>query len=187
MGLKERHGRMQATQPQTRTSDTRREPLDDGRWVSVRPIEPADAAGLSAFYAGLSRETLRRRFMSVRAPTEDVLRHFTDADAGGVVAVLNEAGPNDGAIIGHGSVQPFGDGEVELAFAVRDAFQGRGIGTRLMRAALDEARRLGARRVTASMLIDNVRMRRLLLGAGWPIVSDRLDAGVEDISLALVA
>jgi RimJ/RimL family protein N-acetyltransferase len=178
---------MQATESQTRTSGTRREPLDDGRWVSIRSIEAADAPGLSDFYAGLSPDSIRRRFLSSQPPTASVLRRFTDPAAGGVVAVRNEAGPNDGGIIGHGSVQAGGDGEVELAFAVSDRFQGRGIGTRLMRAALDEARRLGARRVTASMLIDNVRMRRLLLGAGWPIVSDRLEAGVEDITLALAS
>jgi RimJ/RimL family protein N-acetyltransferase len=178
---------MQATESQTRTSATRGEPLDDGRWVSIRPIDQADAPGLSDFYAGLSPESVRRRFLSSQLPTAAALRRFTHPAAGGVVAVLHGAGPDDGAIIGHGSVQPCGDGEVELAFAVSDAFQGRGIGTRLMRAALDEARRLGAKRVTASMLIDNVRMRRLLLGAGWPIVSDRLDAGVEDITLALAA
>jgi acetyltransferase len=178
---------MQATESRTRASGTRGEPLVDGRWVSIRPIESADAAGLSAFYAALSPDSIRRRFLSVQRPTESALRRFTDPGVGGVVAVLNEPGPNDGAIIGHGSVQPCGDREVELAFAVGDAFQGRGIGTRLMRAALDEARRLGAHRVTASLLIDNVRMRRLLLGAGWPIVSDRLDAGIEDISLALAS
>ena len=178
---------MQATEPQTRTSETRREPLEYGRWVSIRPIEPADAAGLSAFYAALSPESARRRFWSARRPTEEVLRRFTDPDAGGVVAVMGESGPEDGAIVGHGSVQPCGDGEVELAFAVADAYQGRGIGTRLMRAALEEARRLGAHRVTATMLIDNARMRQLLRGAGWPIVADRLDAGVEEITLAPAA
>ncbi|HET9417044.1 MAG TPA: GNAT family N-acetyltransferase [Candidatus Limnocylindria bacterium] len=176
---------MQATESQTRTSGTGGAPLDDGRWVSIRPIDAADAPGLSAFYAALSPDSICRRFLSAQRPTESALRQFTDPGAGGVVAVLNEAGPSDGAIIGHGSVQHCGDREVELAFAVGDEFQGRGIGTRLMRAALGEARRLGARRVTASLLIDNVRMRRLLLGAGWPIVSDRLDAGIEDISLAL--
>lgn len=178
---------MQATPTQTRTSGTRAGRLDDGRWVSIRPIDAADAAGLSAFYAGLSPESVRRRFLGPHRPTDTALRRFTDPGTGGVVAVLAAMGPHDGAIVGHGSVQPCGDGEVELAFAVGDAVQGRGIGTRLMRAALDEARRLGARRVTATMLIDNVRMRQLLRGAGWPIVADHLDGGVEEISLALAA
>lgn len=176
---------MQAIPTQVRLRSFPREPIGDGRSISVRPIEGADADGLSDFYAGLSPESVRRRFLGARAPAASVLRRFTDTDGGGVVAVLEEVGPNDRAIIGHGLVLPCGEDEVELACAVADALQGRGIGTILVRAALDEARRLGARRVTATMLIDNVCMRRLLLGAGWPIGSDRLDAGIEEISLAL--
>jgi GNAT superfamily N-acetyltransferase len=186
LASKERYGRMQAMESQVRPRWLRREAIGGGRWVSIRPIEAADAAGLSDFYASLTPDSIRRRFLGSRRPTASELARFTDPGAGGVVAVLAAAGPTDGAIVGHGSVQPCGGGEVELAFAVADELQGRGIGSMLMRAALAEARRLGARRVSATMLIDNTRMRRLLLGAGWPIVADRLDAGIEEISLARV-
>jgi GNAT superfamily N-acetyltransferase len=37
--------------------------LGDHRWVSIRPIERSDAAGLSAFYSRLSPESRRRRFL----------------------------------------------------------------------------------------------------------------------------
>jgi RimJ/RimL family protein N-acetyltransferase len=68
---------------------------------------------------------------------------------------------------------------------VADAHQGRGVGTRLVRAAADEARRLGLHRIVASTFADNARMRRLLLHAGWPVERDAIDACVEEIELAV--
>ena len=89
------------------------------------------------------------------------------------------------AVIGHLVLVPIGPDSAELALVVADAFQGSGIGTRLMRAASDEARRLGFRRIIASTFAANSRMRRLLVHAGWPVQRDAIDACVEEIELAV--
>jgi RimJ/RimL family protein N-acetyltransferase len=152
--------------------------------VSIRPIERTDAAGLSDFYAGLSPESRRRRFLSSgRRSGAELARAFTQLDGEGFVAILRE--PNDGAIVGHATFQPDGTGGAEVAFAVADKLQGRGIGRRLMGAILAEARSAGLRRLNATLFADNAAMRRLLRGAEGSVVSDEIDTGVEEIVLAV--
>lgn len=160
--------------------------IDRDRWVSIRPIERTDAAGLSHFYAGLSRESKRRRFLSFGNPSDRALAHmFTDREGEGFVGILNESGPRDGAVVAHASVQPDGHGGAEVAFAVADELQGHGVGTLMAQVAVELARRRGLRRLSATLLPDNVPMRRLLRGAGCEVVSDVIDAGAEEIALGV--
>jgi GNAT superfamily N-acetyltransferase len=171
---------------QARMVARRRVPIDDGRWVMIRPIERSDASGLSDFYASLSPESRRRRFLGSAPRLDgDVLRAFAD-EGEGFVGILGERGPRDGAVVAHASVQSVGGGEAEIAFAVADELQGRGIGRQLMPMALELARARGLRTATATLLAENVPMRRLVQRADLPIVADHLDAGVEEITLSLV-
>lgn len=176
---------MDQTTTQAPTIGARSVPVGKGRWVSIRPIERSDAPGLSDFYAHLSRESRRRRFLGpAPALAPDLLRRFT-TEGEGLVGVLFEHGSRDGAIVAHASVQPVAEGEAEIAFAVADELQGRGLGRTLMREALDLARARGHHRVTATLLAENAPMRRLILGAGRPLVADDLEAGVEEITVGL--
>jgi acetyltransferase len=153
--------------------------------VSIRPIDRSDADDLSAFYLSLTPASRRSRFLGTVG--DAAMRSMAErlARQPGLIAVLAESGPRDGAVIGHLVLVPIGPDSAELALVVADAFQGSGIGTRLMRAASDEARRLGIRRIIASTFADNSRMRRLLVHAGWPVQRDAIDACVEEIELAV--
>ena len=151
------------------------------RWVSIRPIEREDATALSDFYARLSPESRRRRFLCCgEAPIALTLRL---AGASGFVGILREPGPLDGAIVAHALLEPDGPSSAEVAFAIADDFQGQGLGTRLVGLILDLAAGLGLERVTASMLAENAPMRHMLVHAGHPILADRIDAGVEEVIL----
>lgn len=153
--------------------------------VSIRAIDRSDVDDLSELYLSLSAASRRSRFLG--AIGDRAIREVAIALAGepGLAAVLDEPGPRDGAIVGHIALLPAGGGTAELAIVVADAMQGRGVGTRLVRAATHEARRLGLRRIVASTFADNARMRNLLLHAGWPIERDAIDACVEEIELAV--
>ncbi len=177
---------MNAIAAQPRSTPKRRH-TDRDRKVSIRPIERSDASGLSDFYAGLSLESRHRRFLSYGRRSADELGRLFTSSGHGFVGILNEAGPDDGAVVAHASVQPGGDGNAEIAFAVADEFQGRGIGRRLMDAVVEDARTTGVRRLSVSLLADNVPMRRLLTAAGCEIVSDSIDLGVEEVELAVAA
>lgn len=164
----------------------RRKEVGPARWVSIRPVEASDAHALADFYASrLSGESRRRRFLGTGAVAGDVLARFTDEPGGGLVAVLGEHGPNDGAIVAHASVQADGPGRAEVAFAVADDLQGRGIGRMLVETAIELARHRDFREVGATLLAENSPMRRLLRNAGCEIVADEIDAGVEEIRLRL--
>jgi RimJ/RimL family protein N-acetyltransferase len=78
----------------------------------------------------------------------------------------------DGSIVGLGNVFPdhHGDGHnAELAEIVEDVYQGRGIGTRLLRHMLELAQRLGFQNVVATGLAENAQMLAVLdaTGLNW--------------------
>ena len=159
------------------------------RWVSVRPIEATDAGELSAFYAALSDESRHRRFLgSTPGIGAEQAERFAMVDhetADGLVAVLGEAGRDDGRLVGHACIEPCPDGTDEVAIAVADDLQGRGIGRELMRQAVASARRRRIRGLTASLYANNLAMRRLLDGAGLPVVWRGAHAGVSEFELPL--
>jgi RimJ/RimL family protein N-acetyltransferase len=174
---------MSASKLQAPPRHSERLALGPGRWVSFRPIEPLDRRALCAFYANLSPESRRRRFLSAGAtPSVGPL-----ADAEGIVAILREPGPDDGALVAHASVQPDGTGSAEVAYAVADRLQRRGIGRALVSLTLDRVRALGLQRVDAALFADNGAMRHLLLQAGAPVLRDMIDVGVEELSLDLAS
>lgn len=179
---------MNAPPSPARPSGPQRVVIDPRRWVSIRPIERSDEPGLTSFYAQLSPESRRRRFLGFGSPAPAALAAiFTDRSSPGVVGILGEPGPLDGAVVAHASVQPDGIGGAEVAFTVADALQGHGIGRALVAAALGMARSMGLARASASMLADNVAMRYLLRPPGCVVLSDLMDAGVEEVTLQLVS
>lgn len=176
---------MDTITPHTESIVPRRVVIDRDRWVSIRPIERSDASALSDFYASLSVESRHRRFLSCGlGPSRQITARL--AGAPGVVGILREAGPLDGAIVAHASVQPDGgSGSAEISFAVADEFQGRGIGARLVESVLEQVRELGLQRLTATMLVGNTPMRHLLGRAGLAVVLDTIDDGVEEVVLSV--
>ena len=151
------------------------------QWVSIRPIEREDASALSDFYARLSPDSRRRRFLSCGVATLAFVPRI--ATAPGFVGILRETGPLDGAIVAHASLQPDGPSSAEASFTVGDEVQGHGVGRRLVGLILERAAALRLERVTATMLADNAAMRHLLVDAGLPILGDHIEAGVEEIVL----
>jgi RimJ/RimL family protein N-acetyltransferase len=170
-----------------RSTGVRRIPIGRARWVTMRPIESSDRDDLFAFYRGLSPAARFARFMGMgtglAAEAADRFACADHATADGLVAVLQEAGPHDGRIVGHLCMEPDGTGAEEIAVAVADGFRGLGIGTALMHGAVQSAHRRQVPRLTATMFATNQAMRRLMLDAGLPAIVDELDAGVEAIEL----
>lgn len=72
----------------------------------------------------------------------------------------------DGKVVGHAVLCPEADA-AEIAVFVHQAYRGRGLGRRLLRELIQEAQRLGLRRVWGLTEYDNFPMLRLLRAFGF--------------------
>jgi acetyltransferase len=146
-------------------------PGHDRPTVIVRPIGPDDAAELERFYERLSEDSRHLRFFAVTrglSHTQSASFCSTDHDhREGFVATISAPG-GASRIVGHVCLEPAGDGRAEIALAVADAFQGQGIGRRLVVASFDWARWANVATLVATMLSTNVAIRRLLASLGVP-------------------
>lgn len=138
--------------------------------IRVRRVCPGDAAQLERFYADLSAESRVLRFHGAsRGIGHQQAERFAAVDhrrRDGFVAVA------DGRVVGHLVLEPLGNGVEELAVAVDDRLQHRGVGTLLLAAAIASARLRHVRRLVAWVMVDNVAMRHLLAGGRNPMRID---------------
>ena len=174
--------------PLPRAAGTR--PRAPSSRIRIRSIAPGDRVGLGAFYAGLSEESRRTRFLG---PTSGIGANqatwFCTADHAqreGFVAVRGAAAGPD-RIVGHVCVEPDGPASAEIAVCVADEMQARGIGRLLVCAAIAWARQDGLRSLTATMLAGNPAIQRLLTGLGLPSVAVPVGAGIIEIRIDIVA
>ena len=151
-----------------------REILPDGETVIVRLARPEDASGVERMHERSSEASrYERYFMPMTEWREDNLRRISGEHRGGTLVVTDLADE----IIALGNVFPSGPDETasaEIALIVEDAWQGRGIGRRLLAHLIDVARRLGFTRLVAYVLAENRGMRGLLESSdlGWRTTSD---------------
>jgi protein lysine acetyltransferase len=75
----------------------------------------------------------------------------------------------------------------EFAIVVGDALQGRGLGTLMARELATAARAVGIRRFAATMLGDNVAVRRLMGTISAHLELEKIEAGVREVVVDLAA
>jgi RimJ/RimL family protein N-acetyltransferase len=139
--------------------------LRDGTRVRVRPIAPTDKARLAEAIEALSPRTRYQRFHSHRAGlTDGELRYLTELDYENHVAwgALAEDLPGKPGI---GAARFIRDPEVpdtaEFMITVVDAWQGRGLGSLLLRTLLVSAAERDLRCLVATVLPENTDALRL--------------------------
>ncbi|GAA5060205.1 acyl-CoA synthetase (NDP forming)/RimJ/RimL family protein N-acetyltransferase [Thermocatellispora tengchongensis] len=139
--------------------------LADGGTAHVRPIRPADADRLRAFYSRLSDESIYFRFFGPRPRLSDrEVERFTNVDYHDRVALIATIGTEMVAVIRYDRIA---DGEAEVAFLVEDAHQGRGVASVLLEHLAATARENGIGRFVADVLPANQRMMGVLRQAGY--------------------
>ncbi len=151
--------------------------------VRIRPIVPGDEPALRALFDRLSPETVRQRFFRYwRRLPDDWFHHFANVDYVGRLALVAEVdGPEGPRVVGVARYEPGEqEGRAEVAVVVEDAWQGRGIGRRLLTELLAEAQARGIRRFHADVLADNQRMLALIRQVG-EVESVRVEFGVAEI------
>lgn len=139
---------------------TARELLRDGSPIEIRALRPEDEADMLAAIGQTSAQSLQRRFFVMKRHFSDKERaFFMDIDFKdhvAIVALADEAGRK--AIVGGGRYIAFEPGRAEMAFVVIDTWQGRGIGSILMRHLVEIARDAGLKELIAEVLPENAAM-----------------------------
>jgi ribosomal protein S18 acetylase RimI-like enzyme len=156
--------------------------------VTLRPLRSGDCAAVLAVFAGLGARSRERRFLTAKPRlTARDLRQLTAVDDRDHVALVAEAGP-EGRPIGVARFvrETHDDESADVAVAVVDAWQSRGVGTMLATALAERARRLGIRRFTLVTSVDNDGVRRLLERAPGPVVRFAGDEHTAEYAVSLV-
>jgi RimJ/RimL family protein N-acetyltransferase len=157
------------------TNYAAREPLRDGSPIEIRALRREDEADLLAAIEKTSAQSLQRRFFAMKRHFSDKERaFFMDIDFKNhvaLVALAEEAGRK--VIVGGGRYIVFEPGGAEMAFVVVDAWQGRGVGSILMRHLIRIAAGAGLQELTAEVLPENTAMLRVFGKSGFRPVSRR--------------
>ena len=154
--------------------------LRDGTRVRIRRVRPDDLAGLEAFVARLSPDSVESRYfspVSASVATREMLG--TGKEPGRVAVVMETVGGTSPRIVGHAEYvrDPNGRPVAEAAFVIADAFQGKGAGTLLLWHLARTARSEGIRTLEAITLRVNAAMLGVCFDAGYPC-----EVSVEDES-----
>jgi acetyl coenzyme A synthetase (ADP forming)-like protein len=151
--------------------------LRDGDGVRIRPIKPTDSELIVQFFEKLGPESRYFRFFRLKEsldPTE--VEYFTTVDYHDRMALIALL---DGEMIGIASYdKETGEhNDAEVAFAVADEHQGRGLGTKLLQLLTAHARSTGIDAFRAYVLPENRQMMRLFRNSGYEL-SRTIDEGV---------
>jgi ribosomal protein S18 acetylase RimI-like enzyme len=128
--------------------------------VTIRPLHNGDTATVTAWFERLGDESRRRRFAGAKPRLTDAdLAVLARVDGSRHVLVAYVAGDARPAAVAHLARE---DVSGEIAVAVVDALQGRGIGRTLVRELTAIARAAGIRELRATVAGDNRPMLALL-------------------------
>jgi len=162
---------------------------NDGTVITIRPISAADLPLEQEFVDGLSASTSYQRLMSARRPSLDELRRFTDIDYErelALIATTSVRGSERQVGVAR-YVKESSPGDAELAIVLSDDWQGRGLGTRLLKSLLIAAKSRGVRRLVGTTLSVNSGMLALGRKLGFKLAAEPRSAIVTNLTLDLAA
>jgi ribosomal protein S18 acetylase RimI-like enzyme len=157
------------------TNYAARELLRDGSQIEIRALRREDEAEMLAAVGKTSAQSLQRRFFAMKRHFSDKERtFFMDIDFKNHVALVALAAEASRKIIvGGGRYIVFEPGRAEMAFVVVDAWQGRGIGSILMRHLIKIANDARLQELTAEVLPENAAMLKVFGKFGFRPTSRR--------------
>src|SRR5512143_3673374 len=108
--------------------------LRDGSVALIRVSTPDDRDALRQFFHGLSPESKRRRFFSIADPPESLLARLCDSSdpRSQLTLIVTRVVGGVSRIIATASYIARDETSAEVAFAVEDEFQGKGLGGLLL-------------------------------------------------------
>ncbi len=153
--------------------------------VRFRPVRINDETIVKDLFYKLSDQSLRRRFMSPRLDVPHQMRQdFVVIDYTREMVILASLEDNGNEVtVGMG--QLIIDQEhhtAEVAFAVRDDYQNRGIGSELLDYLTFLAKRKGLQGFTAEVLSENLPMLHVFESKGFDMTK-KIEEGVYELNM----
>jgi acetyl coenzyme A synthetase (ADP forming)-like protein len=166
--------------------DSPRLVLRDGSVASVRMADAADRDDIRRFFHDLSPESRRKRFFTPAEPSDSVIDRLCDASdpSRALTLVVHRFHPHDLRPIAVASYLAINTTLAEVAFAVDDSFQGKGLATALLERLAVAAAERGFERFQATTFADNAAMLEVFRDSGFGIRS-KTSAGVVELLLSL--
>lgn len=153
-----------------RPPDYREQRTVGGAPVTLRTLRPEDRAIEEAFVRDLSPTSRYLRFHSaLPALTPEMTERFLNLDYPDQMALIATVPAGDGErqIAVARWARPQGEAAADLGIAVADDWQGKGLGTVLLKRLLELAAAAGIEQITANVLYENQRMRALARDLGF--------------------
>jgi acetyl coenzyme A synthetase (ADP forming)-like protein len=157
--------------------------LRDGSTVCFRPAEERDVETLVQFLDALSPESRYFRFLGVPSLNAARVGMLTAGHNRAATSLVAESAGRIVAFAGFHRDPNLVD-RAEVAFAVSDALQGHGIGTRLLERLASIARDHGVTAFDAYVLGENHRMLDVFEASGFGVTTT-VDRGVCHVVLSL--
>jgi len=160
--------------------------LRDGTATDLRLATPADHDAVRRFFHELSAESRRRRFFSTAEPPDTLIARLVDDSNPSAVVTLLATRAVEGELrpIAIGSYVATGPTIAEVAFAVDDHFQGKGLGTILLERLAAIAVTRGFERFEATTLPENAAMIEVFVESGFEVRS-RSESGAVSVQLSI--
>ncbi|MCX8124479.1 MAG: GNAT family N-acetyltransferase [Spirochaetes bacterium] len=153
--------------------------------LKLRPVKISDEELLKDFFYSLSDQSLYRRFISTRKDMpHERLQEMVVIDYTKEMVILAVIEQNEKEVVvgvGQYGIQEF-QHWAEVAFAVRDDYQYKGIGQVLLSYLTQIAKRNGLLGFTAEVLVENKPMLHLFEKMGFNI-EKRSSAGVYELKM----
>jgi len=135
--------------------------------VFLRPIKSDDGKRLKAFFYTLSPETVYHRFLTpIKEVTDEQVRPFVEIDYDNHMALAALDGL-EGRILGVARYYKKGPDEADIAVVVTDQWQGKGIGTLLIKKLCDWGKSQGIRVFNSVVDPENLRLLKFARSLGF--------------------
>lgn len=153
--------------------------------IFLRPVKISDEPLLKDFFYSLSDNSRYRRFLSSRREMpHDFLQKFVVIDYTkqmAILAIIQKGEKEDIVGVGRYAISE----EIhtaDLAFAVKDDYQNKGIGAELFSFLTYVAKKKGLLGFTALVLLENAPMLHLIRKMGFDI-EEKMDDGVYELKM----
>jgi GNAT superfamily N-acetyltransferase len=156
--------------------------LRDDSTVVVRPLEPADASLIEGGFEQLSAVNRYQQFLFDRPDLNQLTTVDSDHYALGAIDPVSGSGVGLARYVRDGT----DPARAVVGVVIVDAWQGRGLATRLLQRLAAHAREAAIEHFEAHMIVGDTSSERMFESLG-PVETNERAAGVVDVTVRIAA